>query len=263
VPDDFKKGQNILEWEIHHFMTVDILKNYNVDPANPISSKDAFEKAIKTITIFSPAKKLQEIWPFAVFDIIEAGDVDVTIGVFLDDEQITKSKGKNSTEAQNQAAVMFLKTGIYKQKYLEVIGSPVDLTDKAAKAKYEDIMKFSWSAQYFDYQLEKAAYENDKNIEYKLTQLAQGRWKCSINFGEVSVEMPERLKGKAKKLAQKEILPKITEKYQVSFDLPDAKTKWADKMKELVKKIKEKPTQAMKNAEKQAKNNNKNKAKRW
>jgi len=87
-----------------------------------------------------------------------------------------------------------------------------------------------------------------------LTQLAQGRWKCTVSFDELSVEMPERLKGKAKKCAQKEILPKIAEKYGVEFDLPDAKTKWADKMKELVKKIKAKPTDAMKAAADQAKN---------
>ena len=69
----------------------------------------------------------------------------MTIGVFIDDVQITKAKGRNSTEAQNEAAIMFLKTGEYKEKYLEIIGAPVNLTDKAAKAKYEDIMKFSWS----------------------------------------------------------------------------------------------------------------------
>ena len=219
VSNTYRKEQSILEWELQHFIVVDILKNYGVAPPNPITSKDNFEKAIKTIHTFSPAKKLQETWSFAIFDIIEAGEVDVTIGVFIDDVQITKAKGRNSTEAQNEAAIMFLKTGEYKEKYLEIIGAPVNLTDKAAKAKYEDIMKFSWSAQYFDYQLEKAAYEHDKKIEYRLTQLAQGRWKCTVSFDELSVEMPERLKGKAKKCAQKEILPKIADKYGIEFDL--------------------------------------------
>merc|ERR1711879_723156 len=93
----------------------------------------------------------------------------------------------------------------------------------------------------FDYQVALASSKLNPKSEYRLTQLAQGRWKCSIKFGKITVEMPERLKGKAKKMAQKELLPKIEEEYGFKFDLPDAKIKWAEKLKKLELELKKNP----------------------